>query len=492
MITITLIVCLMAGAWFSITLPRVYKASTLILVEPQRVPEAYVRPTVTMRLEDRIRTISQQIMSRTRLKQVIEEFDLYSDLRAKYPTEVVLGTMKKDINLQVKNQRAIELGYMAQDPQVAMRVTSRLASLFIDENLKDREQQARGTSEFLERELERIKRRLETQEQAVKDYKQRYMGELPEQLNANLNQLSRLQEAIQTTDESILAAEQRKLLLQDQLVNRERTEVTVAGDRVVTTNPLQTLLNQLAHYQSRYTDQHPDVIEIKKDIATLTGKLKSQYPEETKSHATTVSGKIDPATIELKNQLADVSGEIARLKAERQRSVKKMSIYQQRVENIPKREQELMSLTRDYNITKENYQSVLDKKIDAQMAENMERRQQGEQFKILDPAELPEKPFKPSWKKIMFLSFILGLGSGVGLAFLLEYADKSFRDQEDMESFLGIPVLASIPLTHTERGLYLARRKKVAYVIVATIIMAGYIAALYYVKSNGITIPLPI
>jgi len=193
-----------------------------------------------------------------------------------------------------------------------------------------------------------------------------------------------------------------------------------------------------------------------------------------------------------RNQLNTVSIEIARLNAERKRLEQAVKRYQKRVENTPKREQELMTLTRDYNITQENYQSLLDKKIEAEMAENLEQRQQGEQFKVLDPARFPERPFKPDVRKILMLSLMLGLGSGIGLAFLLEYTDKSFRDQDDVESFLEIPVLASIPLTHTERALRLARRKKVAYAIIATIIMAGYIAALYYIKSNGITIGLPI
>lgn len=493
-IIILFVVCLMAGIWLYVTLPKIYKAETMILVQPQKVPEAYVQSTVSTGVEDRLRTLSQEIMSWTRLEQIIKEMNLYPEIRKNSPMEIVIEEMRENTELNVQGgdrqsqTAAITLSYMHSDPRTAMNVTNRLASLFIEENLKLRTQQARGTSEFLGRELEKIRGRLQTQEQALKEYKQRYMGELPEQLPANLNELNRLQLAIQTTGESIAAAEQRKLMLQQQLSDH----ITIVGDRVVATNPLQNLITQLADYQSRYTENHPDVIKTKRDIAALRKELQAQNLEAAGSSDRGSPVGISQGATDPRNQLNTVSVEIARLNAERKRLEQAVKRYQKRVENTPKREQELMTLTRDYNITQENYQSLLDKKIEAEMAENLEQRQQGEQFKVLDPARFPERPFKPDVRKILMLSLMLGLGSGIGLAFLLEYTDKSFRDQDDVESFLEIPVLASIPLTHTERALRLARRKKVAYAIIATIIMAGYIAALYYIKSNGITIGLPI
>lgn len=436
-----------------LTTPPKYRSSTLILVEPQKVPESYIRSTVTIDITNRLNTISQQVMSRTRLEAVINEFDLYRDSKDKLTTEEIIENMRRNIEIDVKRKDSFTISYQGKNPETVMHVTNRLASLFIEENLKVREQQAEGTKEFLDSQLLSLKASLEQQEAQIKAFKEKYMGELPSQLDTNLRTLDRLQFDLQATNDSLKAAEDRRIGIERQLSEVSPSINSESGivNQVAAGDPrrarLVSLYTELSRLSSIYTEKYPDIVHIKSEIKKLENELqaeKSSSKGKEKSANEQIVSK-NPLFITLSNQLNEANADIKGLKQRQEKIMTNIAIFQGRVERIPQREQEVASLMRDYENTRANYQNLLNKKLEAQISENLEKRQKGEQFRILDPANLPMKPFKPDHKKIILLGLALGLGGGFGLAYMVEYLDASFRKPEDVYSYLGLPVLATIP-----------------------------------------------
>ena len=444
-----------------IFIPPVYKSTTLILVEPQKVPEAYVKSTITVDINDRVNTITQQVMSRTRLESIIKEFDLYKDAKDKLTSDEVVDLMRGNIEVALKggtrNSSSFMIAYMGNNPETVMHVTSRLASLFIEENLKVREQQAEGTTEFLDAQLQGLKTVLEDQEGQIKAYKEKFMGELPSQLEANLRTLDRFQLELQSTNDALRSAEDRKIMLEKQVSEINPNLIMErGGGGVSAVDPrrarLLNLQTELSQFSTVYTDKYPDIIRFKNEITELEKELQIEKTPEQGPKAPKAPVMVRPPgagdnplyTI-LYNQLIEVSSESKNLKEKQKEIAKNIAVLQGRVERIPAREQQMAALVRDYENTKANYQNLLNKKLDAQLAENLEKRQKGEQFKVLDPANLPLKPFKPDRNKIILLGLAIGLGSGAGLVFLLEYIDASFRKDEDVYAVLGLPVFASVP-----------------------------------------------
>ncbi len=486
-------------------LPKIYKATTLILVQPQRVPETYVRPTVTASIGERLNTISQEILSRTRLEKIIQEFNLYPDLRKKAPMEEVVERMRKAVEVNVQQrpssreretQNTFTISFEGEEPQLVMLVTNKLASLFIEENLKVRELQAESTSAFLTKELNNIEEQLVKKEEEIRKFRQRHMGQLPQQLDANLRILERLQQQLKTTNDGIKAAEDRMIILQSQIEQLKRPEPppVIAEDQsesppapaVITReripeDPVVTQWNQLKRdlesARARYTENHPDVISLKRKIANIEPKAKeilkkqeemlAAQEQEALSRVQTSTPRrqivrapvrqVDPMAERLILQYTEQYNaavlEAKRLRDEEKKLKEQIHLYQVRVEETPKREQELLLLTRDYDLLKANYQSLLDKKIQAQMAESLERKQQGEQFKVLDPARLPEKPVKPDRNRIMLIGAFIGLVTGLGLAWFRETMDQSFHTEADVESYLNLPVIAVIPNLKEEENV---------------------------------------
>ena len=485
-------VLILAGAGvYAFMIPKEYQATTLIQVIPQKVPEDYVRATVSARIEDRLQSIAQEITSRTRLEQVIDEFKLYGQETNSLHREGLVRNMQKDIQVQIKGKEGyFTISYIGKDPQVVTLVTNKLASLFIEENLKLREQQAAGTSEFLSIELKATKVKLEEQERVITAYKQKYMGELPEQREANLRVLDQLQMQSQRVGDSIKAAQDRKILIQKQLSDFELlastasqaqssqetadpTSVLFPGSAMRARNPyegqLEQMRNSLADLRAKYTEKHPDIVITKKKIADLEAKSaefeanreKEEMAEKEKEKTggkektpgkpfgmkreVKLDPRLTPRFKELENQVIATDMEIKRLHQEDAKLKNQITQYWERVENTPAREQGLAILTRDYNNTREAYDSLLKKSQGAQQAQNLERRQKGEQFKVIDPARVPEKPFRPDIPKILLIGLFLGVFSGAAAAFLREQMDRSFRDGEDLQVALGFKVLANIP-----------------------------------------------
>ena len=491
-IIIPLVVCALGSFGVYKYLPKVYKASTLILVQPQAVPESYVRSTITDSVANRLNTISQEILSRTRLEKVIQEFNLFADLRNKLPLEEIIEVMRKAIEVKVQEPRrdrgdrttnSFSISFEGEEPRNVMMVTNKLASLFIEENLKVRESQAEGTSEFLSKELLGLDEQLKRKEQDIRGFKERNMGQLPQQLDANLRILERLQQQIKTTNESLRAAEDRNIVIQSQieLIKKREPIQAIRGAPLSSQGDtggergedplieqLRNLKRDLAIAQSKYKQTHPDVIDLKKKVADFEPKVKELLEKQEAERTTRLQAREervteqnvpppapDPETQRLFTQYTEQYNaavlEAKRLREEEKDLKQQIAFYQRRIEETPRREQELTLLTRDYELLKTNYQSLLDKKMQAQMAENLERKQQGEQFKILDPARLPEKPIKPDRNKILLIGAFIGMAMGLGLVWFRESLDQSFHTISEVESYLELPVLATIPNLNEEK-----------------------------------------
>ncbi|MFX0116852.1 MAG: XrtA system polysaccharide chain length determinant [Candidatus Hodarchaeota archaeon] len=442
-------------------LPKIYRATTLILVQPQEIPRRYVEPTVTLSVSDRLATISQQILSRTSLVRVIRDLNLVKDLSDPLLMSQKIGSMRKAIEIDVhrgggRSTSSFSISMEDKNPVEAARIVNKIASLFISENLKVREAQARGTSQFLGKELLSVEKRLKQKEETIRNFKEKYMGELPSQLDANLRILERLQQQFETNNESIIAALRRKTDLENQIDHISKTGSYVLSEKgAILQDPLIAQLNKerarLQELETQYTQNHPDVIAAKLSIKKLEAQKRKRRDKA--SNEPRESAPInDPTINRLNAELQQLIYQIGRLRREQDTLKDQSDLYQLRVESAPKREEQMSALLRDYNLLQENYRSLLDKKIQAQLAENLERGQKAEQFKILDPASPPLSPVKPDKRKIFGLAFVLGVGFGGGLAFLREQMDRSFHTVDDVEQFLEFPVIASIPRIESKKS----------------------------------------
>ena len=486
LIILTAIPILLLGIAYCLVTPLIYKTTTTIVVVPQRVPEAYVRSTVTGGNEDRIRAILQEITSRTNLEAIIKEFNLYPEERQKLPMESVVELMRKKIQIeQPRSSRgnAFVLTFEGKDPVLITKVLNAMANMFVEENLKLRETQAEMTASFLSSQLEKIYNQLKQREEALKKYKMEHMGELPEQRESNIATLNNLQQQLEGVKESIRRAQDRKLLLQQQYAQQKArlqrglaqnlvpNQGEQAGHGTGESAPasLTELQQQLKQLLSRYTENHPDVIALKRQIEERKKELAAHALGQTSSAAVDITG--DPLLDNINFQLKNIDLEIRQLKRDAKVLQEKIALYEKRIENTPKREQELIDLTRDYDNLRATYQNLLQRKIEAEQAAALERKQQGEHFRIIDPARVPEKPIKPDLKKVLPVVFILAFGLGIGIAFALEFLSKNFYDPEDVLKAVGLPILICVPYIYTEKEL---QRKRLKTLIYSATALVGY------------------
>ena len=476
-IFIPFIIAMIAGIYLSLTLPRVFSAGTLIFVQPQKVPASFVRSLVSTDINSRISTISKQILSRTNLEKIIKEFNLFSDpeqqdMFMEDKIEALTKQIKVNVTRAGRGIEAFSISFKGSEPERVMRIANTLTSYFIDENLKVREAQAIGTSDFLEDELETMRKRLEYVEEALRNYRKKFMGELPEQLETNLRILDRIQEQLSSRMNSLRDAKNSLAAFESRTASEGiRTSDGVVLPGTVSHENLNRLKNQLANLKAGYTDRHPDVVKLKNKIKDLEAGLKEKAGKE-KTDAVpaddsrVVINRENMLQIrEVKREIKMVEDDIAKLKAQ-------SKYYQERVEATPKREQELMTLRRDYNNIQESYSSLLNRKLEAEIAVNMEKKQKGEQFRIIDPARLPQKPVSPDMKKLFLFSIAAGLGIGGGIIFLLEYFDTSIKRPEDVELLCGLPVIAAMPSIYSTKQKVLKKINLTVSIIFGIISLA--------------------
>jgi polysaccharide chain length determinant protein (PEP-CTERM system associated) len=456
--------CCWLLAWgASRLLPSVYRSETLILVEQQKVPEQYVTANVSIDLQEQLQSMTQQILSRTRLERIIEKFHLYTNQRKRLGPDGLVDQMRKDIQIQLVEApgkrgqlTAFRIIYSAPTPTLAQQIATQLTSLFIDENIQEQSQRAENTTDFLSSELNSARTSLAEQEAKVKQFKTRYLGELPSQMDGNVHILSGLQERYHNFAQALNRAQEQRLYMET-LLSQYRAART-GGETGANTLPsvereLSKMKADLADMQTRYTEKHPDVIRLKGLIAK-TEKLKSDIEAEM-AKPPGDDGKKSPGSssdlqtmapmLQLEGQLKANEQEIQDARREMQALQTQIAAYQSRLNTTPIREQQLTDLTRDYEQSKANYDSLLKKQMQSQLATNLEKRQQGKGFRIIDPPSLAHKPFSPDRVRFSLLGLIAGLLAGFGLVFLSEFLDDRIREEEDITRMTNVRVLAGIP-----------------------------------------------
>jgi polysaccharide chain length determinant protein (PEP-CTERM system associated) len=484
-------------------LSNVYRAEAVILVESQRIPEKLVAPTINDDLKDRLSSLSQQILISTRLLEIVTKFDLYHEQRGSRTQEEIIEMMRGDIGTQLETSwakkadsrpSAFRVTYEGPNPTVVAQVANQLATLFIDENIQAREVQAAGTSEFLASQLDAAKLRLEEQENKLGGYKLKFNGQLPQQENALIAAASQLQVRLQGITQEIDRAEQTRTMQETALASAQASEAAISqlfeqlnspapaqaiasasGEPAQTSERLQQQLEKLLLV---YTDQHPDVKKLR-DLIPLVRKEEEKDQNALKKSAPG-SGPADSATKapgeessasmivtlpkirneralqlsealirskeeaeKLKTQQGLAVKEIASLKDEQKSVQARLDSLQGGIGRLPIREQELASINRDYEISKANYQSLLDKKLSAEMATDMERRQKAERFTIIDPARVPEKPVRPNRPLLYALCSFCGLLLGIASAMGRELKSNAILGEWELPK--GVPVLGRIP-----------------------------------------------
>jgi protein tyrosine kinase modulator len=454
-------------------MPDRYRADALIIAAPQSVSQDFVRATITPRtqIRDRLPTINQQILSRASLEPIIRDLNLYSVARQNSPMEAVINRMRNDIAITVvEGSESFRISYhAAETAQLAVQVTDRLARTAIEANVRDREVLAQETSSFLESQLEDSRRRLEEQEKRLEAYRLQHGSELPTQLQSNMQAIQNLQLQIQALNDSLNRDRDRRLLVARQLADLQSEQFIgdpAAGAGASTAPPpdvsigaeLEKAIADLRTLEVRLTPQHPDVVRAKHLVEDLENKARKEA--ESDAHGGARSRPLTATEIAKRNRVKELQAEIESLdrqiaqKVSDERALQSsLQGYRARVEAVPTRESELASLTRDYDTLQSQYRTLLAKKEDSNMAEELERRQVGEQFKIVDPPRLPEKPYKPNRPLIDLLGAAGGLALGIALTVVLELVNRSFKTATEVALVLNMPVIGLIPMviTRTER-----------------------------------------
>ena len=545
-----LLILLFAGV-IAFLLPPIYRSESKIFIEGQQIPEEYVRTTITGYVEERLQVIKQQVMGRTKLLSIIDQFNLYSEMREKHTTEEMITKMRKAIELKTISASVVDrrsgrpsaatiaftLSYQGKEPSTVQKVTNVLSSFFLEEDLRRREDLASVTTDFLEQESDNLKKQIQILENKISEFKKIHIGELPEFTNVNLQAIARLERELDRVIARSSTLKEQKIYLKAQIASVEPLSPIVTEQGKVTRNPkerLKSLHLQLLSLQSTLSEKHPDIKKLKSEIkeleaqvgksddsvakvrrlselegqlAALKGKLGPKHPDVirlsrevrvlskevdellTEKSKTEVSDENpdNPAYINLITRITAVDLEIETLLDERKKIEQRMEEYNKKIEAAPLVEEEYSELTRDYQSAKMKHNEIMNKLLTARISQGMEQTQRGERFTIAEPAQLPEKPFKPNRIAIILLGFVLALGAGVGFAAVREAVDRSVKTADELNSITGVPVFSVISLMETdeERRARLIKR----ILLVAT---AGGVIVVALILVNQFVMPLDI
>ena len=505
-------------------LPAIYESSSTILIEEQQIPQDFVRSTVTGFADQRIQSLTQQILSRVKLWEIIQQFNLYPDLRQKLTREEIIEKMHDNIKLETISAKVAEkrgdrrpspqvdvtiafsIAYRGKSPDRVQKVAGTLASLYLEQNLKTREAQAQSTTQFLQAELQELQERIKGLGDKITVFKGQHEGLLPEQQEFNRQQASRLELDLKQLDATSRSAEDRKSYLGGQLatVKPDTPLMGATGERVLApADRLKTLEVSLADLRAKFSEDHPDVRKARREIAELKkiegqsggsapirrqkltqlkaelaqkqGNYSDQHPEIKQlkqeiarleqapapvSSPKTVSDPENPAYISLMTQVKAAETDIGSLRRQQAALQDKLQMYRGRLEAAPKVEQEYLALMRDYQNASAKHQEVMNKILEARIAQGMEKHQKGEKFTLIDPASFPENPVSPERWLIILAGFILSLGAGFGSVALAEHLDHSVKSRDELAQLTGLPVLGSIMRIQTREDMSQARRKR--------------------------------
>ncbi len=505
----TIAACLLlslAGGLVALAItPKMYQATALLIYQRQKINPAKMSPDVISKTEAIVATLQEQVLSRTNLESIIKNYGLYKKELKERPLEDIIDIMRaKHIKIEVdKKGDTFTVSFEGPSPRTVMRVTNELAAKFVEENLRYRSERATETTSYIKDELAMAKKSLQEKEAAMRDYKLKYYNEMPEQRQTNISRLNALQASYQDIQNSLQELERTKIMVQEQITLRKNllrqdllADMPPAEDETSRTyaqtrREIERLQAELASLLARYTEAHPEVKRTRKTIASLEAKLKALGgngggPED--DGGSPPASPQDSQLVQLQLQLKNIDMSMAQLKKEAAAIRNQIKTYQKWIAAAPVREAEWAALTRDYEQLNKYYQELVSKSLEAESVKNIEQRQKGSQFRIVDPARLPEKPFKPNWLKIMAMATLLGLGLGGGIAFTLEGLDTSFKDAYDLETYLELPIICSVPLITTAAEQRQAKIRSAAWLLAFCAGVVGLAGAAFLLWKKGILV----
>ena len=483
-----------ASAWI---LPKTYISTSTILVEPPKVPSNLVAPNVEVDLADRVQSMSTQVLSRTRLLNLIERFHLYPGYA--YSADRQVEKMRDDIKMDMITSEsnisskpelvAFKISYKSPDPLQAQKVTIALTSFFVDENVRASQEQSEATTLFLDSQVRALGQTLADEEAKVRAFEAQHDGSLPQQLQSNIQILNGMQQQLQAAE----AARERAIQQQTYLQSVQSQYQNMSDSAVVPTsidNQLDNARASLAALEAHYTDDYPDVKKLKDTIASLE-KLKKQMAAEARDNmesdnATPAQVQAGMPLIQLKTQMKLNKMEIERANSTIQRLEQTAQVYQARLNATPAVEAEMGDMMRDYGNMKKEYQELLAKKQQSALATSLEKQQQGAQFRIIDPPSLPDKPFFPDRFKFSLAAIGAGFALAVLFGFGTEFLDDRIRGEQALTEAIDLPILAEIPPLSTPKELRRARWAPwfaVAATVVILILLPSGVVYVYYWSS---------
>jgi succinoglycan biosynthesis transport protein ExoP len=471
--------------------PPTYRATSTILIEEQEIPRDFVTATVSSYAEQRLQNLNQRIMSSTRLLEIVGRFKLYESKREKWTTEEIVEKMRKDIKFQTISADVIDrrtgrptaatiafsVSYEGDRADTVLQVANVLASLFLEENMKVREQQTAGASKFLEEEAANVQQAMAALEAKIASYRGKNINSLPEMLQANLQTQDRLERDVTQLNDQLRGLKEKEGYLKTQLAsippetdNREPVYVDPEWNR------LNALRARLVDLMSRYSDMYPDVIKTKAEVAEMEKRVQPPVLAQGKTG--------NPAYITLSSQLAGIQSDIDSVKRQIGDLNRQVTDMRYRTAATPKIEEGMKALLIDRNNTQAKYDDLMKKLMESRVAQGLEKGQLGERFSLVDPARLPEKPVSPNRLAIILIGFLLGIGGGIGSASLREFADQSARSPEELVRATGLPVLAVIPTIVTwQESRSQLYRKIWIFVGFVLAIVAGLILVHFFVMD---------
>jgi len=439
-------------AW-ALTLPRRYQSLATLQAVPESV-NAYVGGKTADRSDTRLTSMAQATMTRARLEAIIKDLNLYPQMRQAMVMENVVEQMRSDIVVRSTDRDVFVLGFSAQDPQMAFNVATRLTALLLEENARDRGQAAEAATGFLAAELADVRKKLNEQERQVEVYKAKYAGELPAQLASNVQDLNSSQATLRTLIDAIARDQDQRLLLQGERESLRASGAPVdggggAGQAMTEADQLELERATLRALELRLTPEHPDVQRAKRTVARLEALQAGGHTSAAPAVTTTGDRRRDLQLREIQGQLDILNRRIAGNQAEMIRLRGRIEDYSRRIDVTPLRESEFAAITRDYEDTKRLYSTLTVRQQDASMKANLERQDLGHLFRVIEPAQLPERPFGQSRRNSLMFALALAVGLSVSLGAAVEYRDHSLRSEKDVMVSLRLPVLAAIPNLRT-------------------------------------------
>jgi len=494
-LTLPALVIFLIAAAVALILPSIYESASTILIEESQVPADFVKTTVTGYAEQRMETIKQRIMSFSRLNQLVDKFNLYPELRQDWTREQIVDKMRKVIQIDpvtadVTDPRtgrpgsatiAFTVSYQGKNPNAVQQVTSSLTSSFLEQNLQSRTRQAKGTTQFLEDEMQGLKNHLAELDSRIATFKEKHMNELPELLQVNLQTQERMARNIDQLNDQLRTLKEREGYLETQLA-----AIRPSGD--TDRKRLEDLKIQLVNLKTKFSDIHPDVVKTRREIADLEHQIAAGRSKGSgQAQAAQVDQNDNPAYVTLASQLTSTRYEMASLTRQISDLKKKEEMYRRRVENTPKVENAYKTLAMDRDNTQAKFNELMSKYMEARVALGLEKEQKGERFTLIDPPQYPDKPVKPNRLAILLIGFVLAIGAGVGMAALREFSDQSVRDVRRLNAATPYPVLASIPEIVTRRDVIRRRLKRAFATAAVLVILAGGVAAFnFYVMDLAV------